>query len=90
MALALIKVKIMPESPQTNLDEIEKKVKEILEKAGSKTIRFEREPIAFGLIAIITMFSWDDIQSSDEIVERIQQIPHVSSSEVIDYRRAIG
>jgi elongation factor 1-beta len=90
MALALIKVKIMPESPQTNLDEIEEKVKEILEKAGSKTIRFEREPIAFGLIAIIVMFSWDDIESNDEVVENLQQIPNVSSAEVIDYRRAIG
>ncbi len=90
MALALIKVKVMPESPSTNLNEIEKKISEILTKAGSKSIRFEKEPIAFGLIAIIVGFSWDDSESSDEIVEKLQQISHVSSAEVIDYRRAIG
>jgi len=90
MALALIKVKIMPESPSTDLDEIESKSKEILEKKGSKSIRFEREPIAFGLIAVIVGFSWNDNDSNDELMETLQTIEHVSSAEIIDYRRAIG
>ncbi|VVB78620.1 Elongation factor 1-beta [uncultured archaeon] len=90
MALALIKVKIMPESPSTDLDAIEKKSKEILEKKGSKSIRFEREPIAFGLIAVIVGFSWDDNESNDEVLEDLGKIENVSSAEVIDYRRAIG
>jgi len=90
MALALIKVKVMPDSPQANLNEIESELKNILSNAGSKSIRFEKEPIAFGLTAVIVGFSWDDSESSDEIVEKLQQISHVSSAEVIDYRRAIG
>jgi translation elongation factor aEF-1 beta len=90
MALALIKVKIMPDSPKANLEEIENKAKHLLEKEDSKSIRFEREPIAFGLIAIIIMFSWDDTVSNEEIIEKLQGIKHVSSAEIIDYRRAIG
>lgn len=90
MALALIKVKIMPESPSTDLDAIEAKSKEILEGKGSKSIRFEREDIAFGLTAVIVGFSWDDNDSNEEVVEELQKIEHVSSAEVIDYRRAFG
>jgi translation elongation factor aEF-1 beta len=90
MALALIKVKIMPESPSTDLDAIESKSKEILEGKGSKSIRFEREDIAFGLTAVIVGFSWDDNDSNEKVVEEMQNIPHVSSAEVIDYRRAFG
>ena len=90
MAFALIKVKIMPNSPDTDLDEIESKSKEILEGKGSKSIRFEREPIAFGLIAVIVGFSWDDNDSNDDVLEELQNIENVSSAEVIDYRRAIG
>ena len=90
MALALIKVKIMPDSPSVDLDKIESESKRILEAAGSKSIRFEREPIAFGLIAVIVGFSWDDNNSNDEVVEELQNIGNVSSAEIIDYRRAIG
>ncbi|MDP2925579.1 MAG: elongation factor 1-beta [Nanoarchaeota archaeon] len=90
MALALIKVKIMPDSPQADLSEIEKNAQELLKRAECKIIKFEQEPIAFGLIAVIVMFSWDDTISNDEVVESLQRIKHVSSAEVIDYRRAIG
>lgn len=90
MALALIKVKIMPDSPQANLKEIEEKTKKILENAGSNKFSFEQEPIAFGLVAIIVMFSWDDTESNDSLIEKLQGLPHVSSAEIIDYRRAIG
>jgi len=90
MALALIKVKIMPDSPSADLNKIEHEVKSILEKAGSKSIRFEKEPIAFGLTAVIVMFSWDDLNSNDELMETLQSLENVSSAEIIDYRRAIG
>jgi translation elongation factor aEF-1 beta len=90
MALALIKVKIMPDSPSTDLDKIESASKTILEKKGSKSMRFEREPIAFGLTAVIVGFSWDDNDSNEEVVESLGKIENVSSAEVIDYRRAFG
>jgi translation elongation factor aEF-1 beta len=90
MAFALIKVKIMPDSPDSDLSKIEETSKELLSSAGSKSIKFEREPIAFGLTAVIVGFSWDDNESNDEIMEKLQKIENVSSAEIIDYRRAIG
>jgi elongation factor 1-beta len=90
MALALIKIKIMPDSPQADLNDIEKKARDLLEKQGSKSIRFEREPIAFGLIAVIAMITWEEELSIDPTVEAIQEFKNVSSAEVIDFRRAIG
>jgi elongation factor 1-beta len=90
MALALIKIKVMPDSPDANLENIERETEKILKKSGSKSIRFEREPIAFGLIAVIVMFSWEDSESYDLVLEKIQTIKNTSSAEIIDFRRAIG
>jgi len=90
MALALIKVKIMPDSPSADLDKIENNIKSLLESSGSKSIKFEKEPVAFGLVAIIAQFSWDDSESNDELMEKMQSLENVSSAEIIDYRRAIG
>ncbi|MBS3079329.1 elongation factor 1-beta [Candidatus Pacearchaeota archaeon] len=90
MAFALIRVKIMPDSPSADLEKIERKTNEILTEAGSKSIKFEREPIAFGLTAVIAQFSWDDSEDSDELMGKIQSMHNISSAEIIDYRRAIG
>ena len=56
MADAVIKIKIMPDSPDANLDEIEQKAKEVVEKEQARALKIEREPIAFGLNAIILLF----------------------------------
>lgn len=90
MAFALIKVKIMPDSPSADLEKLERKATEILTEAGSKSIKFEKEPVAFGLVALIVGFSWDDNESNDALMEQLQTMHEVSSAEIIDYRRAIG
>jgi translation elongation factor aEF-1 beta len=90
MAFALIKIKIMPDSPKAKLDEIEKQAKLVIEKNKGTGIRFEREPIAFGLTAVIVLFGIDESESSDPILESLQKLDHVSSAETIDFRRAIG
>ena len=89
MGTAIIQVKIMPESPETDLDEITKKAEEIILK-DSKNSRTEREPIAFGLFAIKITFIWPEEASTDEILDKLRSISGVSSAEIIDFRRAIG
>jgi elongation factor 1-beta len=89
MAQAVVQIKIMPESPSVNLDVIEKAA-ETLILTGTKQIRKEREPIAFGLVAIKILFTWDEALSTDELLDKIRSIPDVSSAEIIDFRRAIG
>ena len=80
----------MPDSPSADLEKIQRKTEEILTEAGSKSIKFEREDIAFGLTAVIAQFSWDDSEDSDELMGKIQAMHNISSAEIIDYRRAIG
>lgn len=90
MGTALVKIKIMPESPEVDLNKIEEEAKKITEKEEGKNPRTEIEPIAFGLNAIILGFALDESKSIDNIQDKIKKIPNVSSAEVIDFRRAFG
>ena len=83
-------VKILPESPDTNLEEIKNNAKRTLENHGALNISFEEEPIAFGLKAIKAKFAWPEEKDTDLIENSIKEIPHVSSVQIEDYRRAFG
>ena len=90
MGTALIKIKIMPKSPDVDLKEIENQAKNIIsEQQGEKT-KLEREPVAFGINAIIATFARDETLESDTLLKKLQEIANVSSAEVIDFRRAFG
>ncbi len=88
MAMTAVKLKIMPSSPEVNLDEVQEKVKSSLEEKGAKNLSFELEPIAFGLKAIIAKFAWPE-ESDTSQLENIE-VENISSAEIIDYRRAFG
>ena len=90
MGTAAIKVKITPTNPKANLDNIQKKAEKIIKDSGSKNVSSEREPIAFGLTAIITLFSWKEEDSTDDLLDKLREIEDISSAEVIDFRRAFG
>lgn len=85
-----VKIKLMPSSVETNLEEIKSKSKSMLEEKGGKNIRFEEEPIAFGLKAIIIFFIWPEEKELEDLEEEIGKIKNISSSQVIDIRRTIG
>jgi elongation factor 1-beta len=90
MGTALIKIKIMPTSPETNLEEIKNKAKlKITEKKG-ENCNFEEQPIAFGLKAVIAGFALDEKYELESIEEELKKIENVNSVEVIDMRRAFG
>tara|TARA_Y100000034_G_C6717033_1_gene317035 strand:+ start:27 stop:299 length:273 start_codon:yes stop_codon:yes gene_type:complete len=90
MGTVQIKIKIMPTSPEADLEEIKENTKKILEEKKAEAINFEEEPVAFGLKAVITGFSMDESQELDPIEEGIRKIETVSSAETIDMRRAFG
>ena len=90
MGLALIKIKIMPKSTDTDLNKIKKKSELIISKERGKNIKTETEPIAFGLNALIINFTREETLDSDNLLKKIQKIPDVSSAEIIDFRRALG
>ena len=82
--------KIMPSSPDVNLEELEQKIKQVLEKAEAKKVRFEQEPVAFGLKSIKAGFDLDESKQLDPIQGDLEKIENVSSVEVADMRRAFG
>jgi len=95
MAVAVVTVKIMPESPEVNLDEVKEKVqtviREFTERNDPADQKVEVEPVAFGLKALKIIFTIDEAKGSpDAIEEKIKEIEGVQSFEVVDVRRAIG
>ena len=61
MARVIVTLKIMPESPETDLENIEKEAKaKIIDFSQSKEIKTEQEPIAFGLKATKIIFVMDE------------------------------
>ena len=90
MGTALVTIKIMPESPDSDLTAIEEKAKEVVEQAEGRNPTTKREPIAFGLNAIMINFALDESKQIDPIEEKLREIPEVNSAEVSDFRRAFG
>ena len=92
MTNAIVSMRIMPESPDINLDGVEKQVKEIVVKhVGEGEIRAEKVPVAFGLKSLNIIFVMDEKEHKlDPIEEEIASLGGVNSVEVTDVRRAIG
>ena len=87
MAVVVVTLKIMPDSPDTNLDEIESEARKIIERHKGKIAKVEQEPIAFGLKAVILTFSIVESFNQDPLENELRSISHVSSAEIIDFRR---
>lgn len=92
LAKAIVTVKIMPESPDIDLEKIhESALEKIADFAGEGDTRKEIEPVAFGLNALKIIFVMEESQGSTEPLEKeLETIEGVNSVEVIDVRRAIG
>lgn len=81
------KYKLMPESPDVNLDEIQEAAKKIVEDFGGNNKEYSIEPVAFGLKAVIVFFFYPDDKSTDNLEEEFSKIPSVQSAQLIDMRK---
>ncbi len=90
MAGAAVKIKLMPSSPDVDLEEIQKKAEEKIKSKKGENIQFEKQPIAFGLNAIIITFAWDEGADRDILEKELSEIENVNTAETIDFRRAFG
>jgi translation elongation factor aEF-1 beta len=90
MGIAAVKIKILPVSPETDLEKLQKKLASVVEKSGGKNCNFEEEPIAFGLKALIAFFAWPEELELETLENSLNSIEEVSSIQVIDMRRAFG
>ena len=85
-----VKIKIMPEFPESDLKKIEEDAKQVLEKTDAKIHSIEIEPIAFGLKAVIIIFGWPEEKGLDLLEDELSAVEQVSSTEVLEMRRALG
>ena len=92
MANAIVTIKLMPESPDVDMDALLVETKKLIaEFAGEGDTKDEIEPIAFGLKALKVTFVMDEaLGSPDKLEETVGALPGVNSFEVVDVRRALG
>ena len=87
MGIIGIKIKLMPTSPEVDLEQIKKQAQEIIEQKGGKNRKYEEEPVAFGLKAVIAFFEWPEEKDPEGLEESLSKIENVNSAQVIDMRK---
>ncbi len=98
MAVVIVTMKVMPSSPEEDLNPIKEATTKLIADFGGQvgtmrdgTIAIKEEPVAFGLKAIVIMFSVsEEGGGTEELEKKISAIPGVNSVQVTDVRRAVG
>lgn len=88
MGTVAIEIKVMPESPDTDLEKIKSSISEKLPDAAN--IKSEEQDIAFGLKALKVNLAWPEEKDTDIIENTLSEIEGVSSAKIEDIRRAFG
>ena len=82
MGEVLTTMKIMPDSPDVDLEAIKATIKDSMPE-GAELHDMAEEPIAFGLVAVILQFITEDGEGGSEPVEEmVQAIEGVASFEI--------
>ena len=82
MGEVLTTMKIMPDSPEIDLEAIKATIKDSMPE-GAEIHDIAEEPIAFGLVAIILNFITEDGEGGSEAVEEmVSAIEGVASIEI--------
>jgi len=81
------KYKLMPNSPDADLEAIKEAAKKIVEDFGGNNKEYTEEPVAFGLKAIIVFFFYPDDKNTDHLEEEFAKIENVQSASLIDMRK---
>jgi len=81
------KYKLMPTSPEADLDAIQEAAKKVVEEFGGENKGYTLEPIAFGLKAIIVFFYYPDDKDTEDLENKFSEIKNVTSAQLIDMRK---
>ena len=91
MAKVLVVIRIMPESLDIDLKELEKKADEKIREFEGKITKTEIIPVAFGLKAIDLTFLVEESKGDTEPLENaLREMDGVNSAEVTFVTRAVG
>jgi elongation factor 1-beta len=76
------KIKVMPQSPEIDLDELEGRLEDALPE-GAEIRGFQREDVAFGLTALLpTVVVPDDAGGTEAVEEAFSDVEGVESIDV--------
>ncbi|MFC7046214.1 elongation factor 1-beta [Halobacteriaceae archaeon GCM10025711] len=82
MGKVAAKLKVMPNSPEIDLDELQDRLEAALPE-GAKINGFERDDVAFGLIALLpTVIVPDDAGGTEAVEEAFTSVEGVESVSV--------
>lgn len=85
MAEVIVGFKVMPKDLEVNLDELEKKIREVI-----KPQKLSREPIAFGLVAIhIVKLIPDEGGELDKVENQLRSMEEVGEVEITGMTRSL-
>lgn len=91
MAKVIVEMKIMPVSPDTDLEKLKDQVDKEITAFGAKMHKHEIQPVAFGLKAlVVTLVADEDKGSTDALEETLSALNHVESVMVTAVSRALG
>jgi elongation factor 1-beta len=82
MGKVAAQIKVMPQSPEIDLDELQDRLESVLPE-GAKINGFERDDVAFGLVALLpTVVVADDAGGTEAVEEAFQGVEGVESVSV--------
>ncbi len=82
MGMVLVTLKVLPDGVESNLDEITEELKNL---GVGKFNSIEKEPIAFGLVALKPSYVVEDSGGvSDLLEEKVREVSGVKAAEVVD------
>jgi elongation factor 1-beta len=82
MGKVAAKIKVMPQSPEIDLDELQERLEQSLPE-GAKINGFERDDVAFGLVALFpTVIVPDDSGGTEAVEEGFSDVEGVESVSV--------
>ena len=85
MGEVIVTFKVMPKTIETNLDELENKINEEI-----KPERMEREPIAFGLVALkVTKLVPEASGELEKVENKLRNVEGVGEVEVVEVSRSL-
>jgi elongation factor 1-beta len=91
MARVIVTLKVMPEGPEIDLAALEEKAKAIVSDFGGTIMSVEKQPIGYGIVALMVKFNMDEAKGSTEPIEElIRKVEGVESVDVAAISRAFG
>ncbi|WP_136715168.1 elongation factor 1-beta [Halorientalis salina] len=82
MGKVAAKIKVMPQSPEVDLDALQERLEQSLPE-GAKINGFERDDVAFGLVALFpTVVVPDESGGTEAVEEGFQSVDGVESVSV--------